>query len=157
LEHPDRCRTAVIKHDNGAEQLKFKIHSVTKENIDMWDLALFTTPRHPGFNKLKSGDTKYLKLDFATAAEREDFVLAFNDRIRSYWEELNAYKTFRAQRDYMSNHPESAPSPPGLHSPRSSSIVSTEPSRTVRTPTSLASGLPTLALELNFSALSFSE
>lgn len=123
----------------------------------MWDLALFATPRHPGFHKLKSGDTKYLSLDFATAAERYDFVLAFNERIRIYWEELKAYETFHAQRAYMSNHPKNATSPPGLHSPRSLSIVSTESSKTVRTPTNLTSGPPILALELNFSKLSFSE
>jgi hypothetical protein len=153
LERPEICRTAVIKHANGAK-FKFKVHSVSEKNIHMWDLAVFATPRHPGFNKLKSGDTTYLNLDFGTAAERNDFVIAFNKLIKIYGDELEAYQSFHAHSAYMSNCPGKAPSPPGLHSPRSASIVSTESSKTILSPTKLAAGPPTLALNLNFSKLS---
>jgi hypothetical protein len=153
LKRPERCRTAVIKHADGAK-FKFKVHSVTKENIHMWDLALFATPRHPGFHKLKSGDTTYLNLDFATAAERNDFVVAFNKLIKIYGKEVKDYESFHAQRANMSDCPKKAPLPPGLQCPRSPSIASIDSSKTVLTPTNLASGPPTLALNLNFSKLS---
>jgi len=123
----------------------------------MWDLALFATPRHPEFNKLKSGDTTYLNLDFAKAAERINFVVAFNKLIQIYRKEEKDYKSFHAQRANMSDCPEKAPSPPWLHSPRSASTGSTESSKNVLTPTNPASGPPTLALNLNFSKLSLEE
>jgi hypothetical protein len=151
LESPDKCRKAVIKNTNGAN-LQFKVHSVTAENPEMWDLALFATPRHPGFNKLKSKETTYLSLDFTTAAERGDFVVAFNKLIKIYSEELDEAERVRKERAYASNCPKRASLPPAR---RSSSIFSTGSLETVQSPANPASRPPTLA-RLNFSKFSLS-
>lgn len=140
----------------GRGKFKFKVHSVTKENLGMWDLALFATPRHPGFNKLKSGETKYLRLDFATTAERQEFVVSFNKLIKIYAIELETIEIKRAKGVYESDHPKRASSQSGSHPLRSPSIVFTKSSSTVRSPSSPAPRQPDLTLNPNVSNLSLS-